>query len=343
MDKKKLLQLLNEDGESKGTYTKHSKVLIIDGLNLFFRNFAMINLINEDGIHIGGLSGFLRSLGSLINQIQPTSVYIVFDGPGSSNNRKNLIPEYKSGRGTTRITNFDSFNDLEHEDEAKINQITRLIHYLKCLPIKVISLPKVEADDIMAYLSNILVNQNDSHCIIVSSDKDFLQLISNKITIYRPIEKAYFTPSKFQDTFDFQPKNYILYKTLVGDNSDKVKGVKGLGKGKILKFFPELKERILTLDDIFTISEEKMKENKIYPQILLNRNQIENEFKIMNLHKPLLDENEKEQIHELIKSPINILNVEIFMRLYNEDMMGNAIRNTNKWLLDTFNVLKSFK
>ena len=136
MDKKKLLQLLNEDGESKGTYTKHSKVLIIDGLNLFFRNFAMINLINEDGIHIGGLSGFLRSLGSLINQIQPTSVYIVFDGPGSSNNRKNLIPEYKSGRGTTRITNFDSFNDLEHEDEAKINQITRLIHYLKCYLLK---------------------------------------------------------------------------------------------------------------------------------------------------------------------------------------------------------------
>ena len=100
MDKKDLLNLLdNMDKPSNpvGTFNKHSRVLIIDGLNLFLRNFAVLNYVNQDGVHVGGLGGFLRSLGFLITQNKPTSVYIVFDGIGSSTNRKNLLPEYKSG------------------------------------------------------------------------------------------------------------------------------------------------------------------------------------------------------------------------------------------------------
>jgi 5'-3' exonuclease len=128
--------------------------LVIDGLNLFLRNFAVLNFVNEEGTHIGGLAGFLRSLGSLIKQIQPTSVYIIFDGVGSSTNRKNLLPEYKSGRNLSRMTNHSGFEDLDDEQDSKVNQITRLIHYLKCLPVNLISLDKVEADDIIAYLTS---------------------------------------------------------------------------------------------------------------------------------------------------------------------------------------------
>ncbi len=65
---------------------------IIDGLNMFLRNFAVLNYVNQDGVHIGGLGGFLRSLGSLVNNVKPTSIYIIFDGIGSSQNRKNLLP-----------------------------------------------------------------------------------------------------------------------------------------------------------------------------------------------------------------------------------------------------------
>ena len=97
MKQKEYLKLLNdivEEGETTAS-KEHDRVLLIDGLNLFFRNFAMMNIINQDGVHIGGLGGFLRSLGSLINQIQPTSVYVVFDGVGSANNRKNVNPDIK--------------------------------------------------------------------------------------------------------------------------------------------------------------------------------------------------------------------------------------------------------
>lgn len=106
MKQKELFKLLDSIEENGNDIVKSERILLVDGLNLFFRNFAMLNMVNPDGIHVGGLGGFFRSLGALIRNIQPTQVYVVFDGAGSANNRKNLIPEYKSGRDLQRITNW---------------------------------------------------------------------------------------------------------------------------------------------------------------------------------------------------------------------------------------------
>ena len=111
MDKNELLKLLKDIKEDDmPSLDEGERILIIDGLNLFLRNFAVLNYINPEGTHIGGLGGFLRSLGSLVKQLKPTSIYIVFDGVGSSVNRKNLLPEYKSGRSVLRVnkTSFSS-------------------------------------------------------------------------------------------------------------------------------------------------------------------------------------------------------------------------------------------
>ena len=143
----------------------HSRVLVIDALNLFFRNFATINMTNQDGAHIGGLAGFIRSLGSLIQLVQPTGVYVIFDGVGSSTNRKNLLPEYKSNRGINRITNWDAFESLDDENDAKVGQITRIIHYLQCLPVKVGMIDKAEADDMIAYMSRELPRLKQSRMV----------------------------------------------------------------------------------------------------------------------------------------------------------------------------------
>ena len=154
MKQKELFKLLDEVQEQgKETVLKrHDKVLLIDGLNLFFRNFAMMNMVNPEGIHIGGLGGFFRSLGAMIRQTNPTSVYVVFDGAGSTTNRKNLLSEYKSQRNLQRITNWDAFDSLEDEHDAKVDQIVRVIQYLKLLPVKTTIIDKVEADDIIEVL-----------------------------------------------------------------------------------------------------------------------------------------------------------------------------------------------
>jgi DNA polymerase I len=245
MSHKDLLELLNNMDEVNDTVSSpHERVLLIDGLNLFFRNFAMLNIVNEHGVHVGGLGGFVRSLGTLINAIQPTSMYVIFDGENSSMNRKNVLSEYKAGRHLSRITNWEIFDDVGDEHDAKVDQIVRLIDYLKCLPIKTLALDKVEADDIIAHLATTITNNNDnSRAYIVSSDKDFIQLTSPKIVVYRPIEKDYYTPDTVVEKFGVLPENFILYKVLMGDASDKVPGIKGLGIKKLHKLFPELNEQ----------------------------------------------------------------------------------------------------
>ena len=167
MKHKDLLNLLDSVDEQGKETVEGERILMIDGLNLFFRNFAILNMVNPDGVHIGGLGGFFRSLGAMIRQMQPTQVYVVFDGAGSSNNRKNLLPEYKSGRDLQRITNWDAFDDKDDEDDAKVDQMVRIIQYLKTLPVKVVTLDKVEADDIIAYLSDVTPQKKEDKVFIV--------------------------------------------------------------------------------------------------------------------------------------------------------------------------------
>ena len=173
MDKKNLLKLLNDTQENDTSSSEGKRTLLIDGLNLFFRNFAMMNMVNPDGIHIGGLGGFFRSLGAMIRQIQPDQVYVVFDGASSTTSRKNLIPEYKSGREDQRVTNWEVFDSLDDEHDSKVDQIVRVIQYLKTLPVKTVILDKVEADDIIAYLCDTLPNHQDDKIFIVSRIRIF--------------------------------------------------------------------------------------------------------------------------------------------------------------------------
>ena len=344
----KILDSISKDDDTRipekvdSTLKKYDRVLIIDGLNLFLRNFAVMNVVNEQGVHIGGLGGTLRSIGYLINTIKPTSAYIVFDGMGSSTNRKNLLPEYKSNRNTGKIMNWEAFDDIDDEDDAKVNQISRLIHYLKCLPVKTISMDKVEADDIIAHLSDQLSTKENAKVFIVSSDKDFLQKVNHNITVFRPIEKEFLTPEKVKAKFEIPPENFILYKTLLGDNSDKIPGVKGLGPGKLFKLFPELKTQILTLDDIFDICEAKYKEHVIYSRIIFDKESVLTNYKLMDLSNPMIDDNEKQLIENLITSSTSKLQVDAFIRLYNEDGLKHLIKDTSFWLRDTFKVLNSF-
>ena len=104
------LDILNQVQENKAPKKTGERYLLIDGLNLFFRNFAMMNMVNPSGIHIGGLGGFFRSLGAEIRRTQPDQVYVIFDGASSTTNRKNIISEYKSGREDQRVTNWEVFD-----------------------------------------------------------------------------------------------------------------------------------------------------------------------------------------------------------------------------------------
>jgi DNA polymerase-1 len=339
MDKKNLLKLLDDIQEDGEDTVKNKRILFIDGLNLFFRNFAMLNMVNPDGVHVGGLGGFFRSLGAMIRQTNPTDVYVIFDGAGSANNRKNIVPEYKSGRNNQRVTNWEVFENLDDEHDSKVDQIVRVIQYLKTLPVKTVIIDKVEADDVIAYLSGKVINQRGDRSFIVSSDKDFLQLINENIVVYRPMEKKYYTQEIMEEKYKMPTKNFILYKTLLGDASDKVKGVKGLGEKGLLKKFPELSEGEMTWNDILNICENKFKDHVVYARILQGVSDLEKNYKLMDLSNPMLDKNDKVYLVKVVESKDLNFITEQFIALYKEDQLGGMIRNLDYWLKDVFEKL----
>jgi DNA polymerase-1 len=334
--KKDLLNLLNNIQEHTEELPDPNRYLLIDGLNLFFRNFSAINTVNSNGVHIGGLGGFFRSLGSLIRTIQPTQVYVVFDGVGSSNNRKNIIPEYKSNRNITRITKHELFDNLEEEDDSKVDQIVRIIQYLKTLPIKTVSLPGVEADDIIAYLSNTLPTKPEDRIFIVSSDKDYLQLVTEQVIVYRPVEKEYYTTDTVKEKFNVLPYNFLLYKLLMGDSSDGITGIKGLGSKGLFKKFPELATQKLSLDDIINLAEARLKEHVVYARVIHDVDLLEDKYRVMDLSNPMMSDKDKMFIDKFVENTHLNFFPHTFIDMCNEDQLGNLIRNTEFWVQDIF-------
>ena len=134
-----------------------------------------------------------------------------------------------------------------------------------------------------------------------------------------------------------------MYKTLLGDNSDNIPGVKGLGVKGIFKKFPELKTQELTLEDIFDISTRKFKEHVVYSRIIQDRSRIETSYKVMDLSIPMINEREKEYIDDLIIEDIPDLNSDMFIQFYNEDKLGGMIRNLSGWIQEIFSQFKGYK
>ena len=325
---KDVLSLLNkvtEDG-----LEREEKVLLIDGLNLFFRNFSAINAIAPNGAHIGGLGGFLNSLGRLMVNHRPTQVYVFFDGAESTNRKKRILPEYKKGRGTHRITNKFIFRSADEEHEAKLGQLRRLIEYLKFLPVKTVIINGIEADDAISYVARQLEHKST----IISSDKDFLQIVSDKISVYRPIEKVLYTPSVIKEKYKILPENFIIYKTLLGDKSDNVDGVKGIGPKGVTKLFPELLSEVLNIEELIEVCANKMQENLLYSKIILSEAEIRKQHKVMDLMNPLMHESHEDHLDTIMAEDFPQINEEIVCNFAEKDYIETLVRDVRKWLLN---------
>ena len=306
-------------------------ILVIDAMNMLIRSFSLLKAMNPSGHHIGGLVGFMRSLGYVTRIFDPTRVVIVWDGKGGSTNRKNIDPNYKAQRATSRITHWGLYDTKAEEQEALIGQLYRTQDYIECLPIQQMMMEKLEADDIIAYLAN-QASSNNKKVTIVSSDKDFLQLINKNIEVYAPVKKKTFTETNIQEELKVLPRNYNIVKALTGDNSDNLAGVKGLGIKTIIKEFPDLVNKLTDLEYVFSICEEKMEDKKIFPKIIHNWNRVETNFELMDLHETSLDINEKNHILDIIKSDIPDLQTGAFLHLLDQDKIEGITKNTEGWL-----------
>tara|TARA_R110002126_G_scaffold78303_2_gene195099 strand:+ start:634 stop:1653 length:1020 start_codon:yes stop_codon:yes gene_type:complete len=317
-------------------------ILVIDAMNMLIRSFSLLKAMSPTGHHIGGLVGFLRSLGYVTRIFDPTRVIVVWDGKGGSANRKNIDPNYKANRATSRITHWGLYDTKAEETEALIGQLFRTKDYLECLPLQQIMMEKLEADDIIAYLAQ-QADKNNKKITIVSSDKDFLQMVNKNIEVYAPIKKKVFKGDNIKDELKVIPENYNIVKALLGDNSDGLKGVKGLGIKTIISQFPDLVSKpSMTLDYVFQVCEDNLEGKKIFSKIIHEWDKVETNYKLMNLHESVLDIKEKNTILDIIKEEIPDLQAGAFLHLLDTDKIEGVTKNTEGWL-ENFRGLTVFK
>ena len=334
---KTILDLLN-NVQKDDTSNPNSRVLIIDGLNLYLRTFAVNGMLNDRGVPIGGMMGFLKSLAYAIRETNPTRVMVIYDGAGGSQRRRKMSPNYKANRKPgKRITRWDAFKNVEEEKEARKIQFSRLLEYLNTLPINVISIDKIEADDTIAYVTTNLL---EDEVIIMSADQDFLQLVNDRVTVWSPIKKIFYTPEKVLEDYGVPAHNFLMYKILMGDKSDNLEGVKGLGPKKLPKILPDISKKPLDLDFILDYASkgiEPMHKRITESAIKLNLNE-----KMMDLKNPPISGELKSLIRRLTSRPINLLSSNDFNTMYTDDQMGNAIDIPDVWLKQHFTKLNSY-
>lgn len=291
-------------------------------------------MTNGDGEHVGGISGFLMSIGSAIKEINPTRVVVVFDGKNGSARRRSLYPEYKAKRKVTIRLNRSETVDKQ---DNQLLQLVRLTDYLGIMPITTIVSDGTEADDVIAYLANNYLLDKDSQVFVMSSDKDFMQLVDDRVHVWSPTKKKMFYADDVLETYGILPANFALYRALIGDDSDNIPGVNGVGDKTVLDKFPKLSTDRLTLDEFFeyTKSLAANSKAKIYQKVLEAEEDVRLYFQIMQLEISSINMSNKMKIIDAMEQPITPLAKIKFHTLLIEDKMTNAIKNVEMWLRET--------
>lgn len=216
-------------------------ILLLDGYNLMYR-------ARYSGMNKGDFStifNFFRGLRPLIEKFNPDKAYFVLEGMPVK--RLEADPEYK---GQRVYNNKDNFREQRKE----------IVRTLKdYFPIQIVKHDDYECDDIIGFFANKFKNDNVT---IISSDTDFIQCISENVTLYNPVRKSNISKPEY---------DYILWKSLKGDASDNIEGFKGVGDKKAIKLCEnkDLLSKFLDSEE----KEEKLKHN----QFMIKLHEIEND------------------------------------------------------------------
>jgi 5'-3' exonuclease len=337
---KRYLSILSQIEEQhakndESSFDINSRVLIIDGLNTFIRAFSANPSLNDDGVHIGGIIGFLKSLRFTLNRIKPTRCIIVFDGMNGAKRRRKLYPEYKGNRKVKRgfNRNVDWGTAPQDEDQSMKLQLGRLIRYLEELPVSIVSIDYTEADDIIAYISQQLLV--DSRIIIMSTDQDFYQLISDRVTVWSPTKKIEYTTEKIFLEFGIQSENFLTYRVLSGDKSDNIPGIQGAGLKTIKKYIKPITENsCFNVKDLINFSRDTDLNYKLIENIKNNELTLKRNYLLMQLDKVDISNHNKRYTQQALKREIPRLVKYKFSTMFMQDKLWGQIPDMDSWLIE---------
>lgn len=328
------------------------KVILIDGNNLVFRSYYATAyrgsiLRNSKGFPTNALFGFINMLNKIINEENPEYIMIAFDKGKTFRHKK--YEGYKDGR-------------KEIPQELK-DQLPVAKGIAKAMGIPCFEIDNYEADDIIGTFANEVDNQNDYYSVIISSDKDLLQLITDKNEVKLLKSNDYIRMNKetFIEIYGFTPEKIVDLKGIMGDASDNIPGVKGIGeKGAmtLIQKYGTVEEIYKNIEEIKGRTREKLEDDKenaffskelatIYKEVPIDKN-IENikyngitpklipllkEYEFFSLIKKLniKEKKEEKKSYEVVES-INItkdtaIYIETNGNYHDNKILGIAITN----------------
>lgn len=298
------------------------RILIVDALNAFFRAYIVNPTLSPNGQPIGGVVGFLKILQKLCKEVKPDLVVICWDGAGGSRKRKAMNSNYKEGRAPIRLNRDVRVLSENDELQNKIWQQTRTIEYLNELPVVQLMYPEIEADDLVSFVCS-LPSFKDSQKVIVSADKDYIQILDKNVVLMRPIQDEILNVKRVIDEYSIHPTNFALARAISGDKSDNLDGVGGVGLGTVAKRFPFLVEnKSFTIDDVLDYSREHGGKIKAYQNVLENAQLIRDNYRIMQLYSPQISIQTKVEIESMFDTFEPQMNLFNFKKMMVQDGFG---------------------
>lgn len=225
-------------------------VMLIDGSSLIFRAFfALPNLSNNDGVMTNGVYGFLTMYRNAFDKYKPDYVLVAFDR-SSKTFRNDEYKDYKANRDKTP-------NELSY-------QFGILKDVLDSMGVKYTDLDGFEADDIVGTYAEMAKEAGD-RAVLITGDRDYLQLVDDDVLVYLTkkgvSDTVEYTVEKIEEEYGITPKQLIDVKGLMGDKSDNIPGVDGIGEKRALDFIRKYGSIENLYDNLDDISGKKTKEN----------------------------------------------------------------------------------
>lgn len=260
--------------------------LLVDGDNVLYRSAYQVSAKHKSKEPLFGpdcVAGFLSIIRSVTNRFFPERLFIIWDS-ARSKRRSELFPKYKAHR----ISLNEETRKKKYADVTTITRISR------GLGARVISFPNRESDDVIALLANF--NDNST---IVSNDSDFHQLIRPGVSVYDHMKDRFFSSLNFCEFFPYKPKQSILYKAIVGDQSDNIPGVPGLGPKMTAQILSE-NPNVTTFEMLKEVLMFKRKDRKSR-LVLQNESIVRRNLELMDIQKEIFTELEIETIQHSTK------------------------------------------
>lgn len=287
------------------------RTLLVDSSYLLKRSFngAKDTSTNKFG-HIGGLYSFLTTVRKLIKEHKINKVVLVWDGQNGGVYRHHIDAAYKANRKNKTWHGKIEMSDAElrrekEKEESILKQRQRIKAYAEELFLRQIEVDEIEGDDLIA--AYCVQYNNKEEIYLYTNDRDFSQLLDLNITIlFANIEQPV-TRTNYFFNFGYHFTNALIMKVISGDVSDNIKGIDGIKEGALLKYFPDMKFKTLTVREICRKADEinkervanKQKPLKIFENLLSHIDRLKMNYRLVNLKEPFLNDVAREELAQL--------------------------------------------